>query len=246
MAVYGYAKNYDVGSQKGVGTDVTYHTYHLNDRVVLSMGGAFDVVEEPDDMEGYTEIPVKFRPHAGVCYSEGNFKACVNNSLSMGASNYGENNIYVQYSIPLTDKMENAPYLVIRGSGGIITGGAPIVEQFYQMSTKMPFSFSITNGEIYFGKHYEGAAAELTWRPNGWVALKPIVLSAMMVGEYAKFTSGSCIVLGPMQFCAGYRKGLMNSQDGLDISLGPDDTLDVPAQVRAYFDQIFLRSPLTE
>ncbi len=244
VGIYGYIKNHGGHEQKGVGVDATYHTYHLNDKLTLSMGGAIEVIDNPKGVDGYTGFPVKFRPHGRVCYKDGDLKVCASTSLTAGSSNYSRNEIYVQYSIPLGGTSKHAPYIVLKGSGGVMFGDVPELEQFHQSSTRMPFAFSLTNGEIHFGRYYVGASAALGFNITDWFAIKPIVVSAMLVGDFAKITSGSCVVLGPLEFCAGYRKGFLGASDGLDLSLSPTDAMEVPEEVRDIFEKIFLRRQL--
>ena len=244
VGVYGFIKNYSGQEQKAVGTDVTFHTYHLNDKLTLSMGGAIEVIDNPAGVDGYTGFPVKFRPHGKVCYKDGDLQVCASSSLTTGSSNYSRNEIYIQYSIPLGGSTEHAPYIVLKGSGGVMVGDTPELEQFYQSSTRMPFAFSFTNGEIHFGRYYVGASAALGFNVTDWFAIKPIVVSAMLVGNYAKVTTGSCVILGPLEFCAGYRKGFLDADDGLDLSLSPSDAMEVPEEVRTLFEKLFLRREL--
>ena len=242
VAVYGSLSSWEGQEMKKLGADVTHHTYFLNDRLVLSFGGAVELIDAPEDTEGYTGVPVRARPHAGVCYREGDMKVCLNSSLTAGATNYSSNGITVSYSVPLAEG--NAPYVIFKGAGGFQIGDVPLLEQSTQADTGVPFAFSILGGDIHFGTHYAGASAALGYNVTSWFSVKPLVASILTVGKHAKAVVGSCLALGPIEACLGYRKGIRNSKDGLDFSIGSADGIEVPEPIRRFFETLFLREKM--
>lgn len=247
VMVYGWRKNYEESkneySEEWVtGAGATYNQYFLNDKVILSLGSNVEYIQQDRPIEGYNDFPVRFKFREGICYKSGGTAVCVNNTTSFGTANYDKASTHLSHTIPLSSE-ENMPFIILRTSGGVMMGGAPYAEQFSQFDTGMPFMFSVADGEIHFGKYFGGAAVELAQMLNTWLGIKPLVATVNTIGKNASVAAGSCVDIGPLEACIGYRYGFSGMRSGWEVALGMNDLFQIPIPntLRMIFANTFLR-----
>jgi hypothetical protein len=232
--VYESGSQYQGRAQTIVGTDVTYQRYFANDTIALFGGNAIeDRTKGPKLFNSDDGAELRFRPHTAACYKKGNVDFCINQSVDIGEASYGTTTTRIKYKVPL-GKGGNVPFIVFKVKAGVKTGDMPELEQFTQYNADVPFALSFTDRNRYFSKTLAAASAELPFVLNSWLAVKPVIVSASVVGEHAAGTTGSGVSVGPLEFGIGYRKGLMNATSGVDFFVGPSDFVDIPEEIKPW------------
>jgi hypothetical protein len=178
----------------------------------------------------------------GICYKKDSIHLCVANQTSLLKANYDKLTTNVSYTIPLSSE-ENMPFVVLRTGGGAMMGNSPLTEQFTQFDTSLPFMFSFADGSIHFGRYFGGAAVELAQMLTSWLAVKPMVMAIRTIGPYASVSAGSCVDVGPLEACVGYRYGLSRVSKGWEFALGTNDLFQIPIPntLRMLFANTFLK-----
>jgi hypothetical protein len=243
VGIYEWIKNYEGINQQTYGAEAYYHQYFLNDALTLSTGGAIELIRHSDDVEGYTDFPVRVKLSANVCYAKNGLKVCVKNGGSVGAANYGKSSVSLSYAIPIGDS-ENAPFVQFKAVGGIEYGKVPLLEQFNNLDLGLPFGMSLLDGTINFSKYYAGASVELVQIINEWFGIKPIVATIRTIGDHASVTTGSCLFALGMQVCVGYAQNINNTKSGLAISIEPAGEMNVPQPLKSIISNYLLGTRL--
>jgi len=243
VTVYGSYFNTSENKTATGGARSYYTRYLLDDKLVIKGGGALELVKNEGD-SAYNDTPIRAKPEANICYSDGGAKICLNNSSSVGAANYYKPKASVTFSIPLGSSKK--VFVKMGAALGAIAGNAPRNEELSRIDVGGPFALPIVGPAVKTGNFFAGAYLELSHVVTNGIMLKYAAASMRAVGSSVSATTGSCVGVGPIEICGGYEFGLANAGSGIIFSIGMSDIEGIPDEVKDFFSMIFLNSQMGE